>query len=37
MAGLIFYVTAGGILMLATWLAASAVALVLPTGTAAQT
>jgi hypothetical protein len=37
MAALIFYVTAGGILMLATWLAASSVVLVLPTGTAAQT
>jgi hypothetical protein len=37
MAALIFYVAAGGILMLATWLAASAVVLVLPTGTTAQT
>jgi hypothetical protein len=37
MSALIFYVAAGGILMLATWLAASAVVMVLPTGTAAQT
>ncbi len=36
LAAIIFYVIAGGILMVATWLAAAALALALPTRAAAQ-